>query len=111
MAVYDRPDVAMGLVDSAMDEALDIERATPQLERVAVKVELQNVVCSDETRRHAAREQKEFRVSRVPYADMSETVDHAPIGEDAVGGDEIVDEIGMRRRPCSRGRCFGHFQR
>src|SRR5215472_5318798 len=97
MAMYDRPDVGMGLVDFAVDEALDIEGTTVWLERISVEIELHDVVGGHQAGSHAACEQKMPRVSIVPHADMSKTVDHALVREDAVGGDEIVDEIRMRR--------------
>ena len=109
--MYDRLDVGMGLIDFAVDEALHIERSSPRLDRVAVEIELQDVVGRDQARSHAARQQKAPRVGLVPHADMAEAIDHALVGENAVGGDEIVDEIGMRRHLCSRGCCFGRFQR
>src|SRR6266436_8385871 len=100
MAMYDRLDVGMGLVDFAVDEALDIERTTAWLESIAVEIELQDIAGRDQARSHAAGEQKAPRVRLVPHADMSEAIDHALVREDAVGGDEIVNEVRMRRRLC-----------
>jgi len=91
MAVHDRLDLGMSLVDLAVDKALDIEGAPALLERVALKVKLQDVVGHHETRRHAASEQKPGRVLSVPGADMPEAVDHALVGKDAVSGYEIFD--------------------
>ena len=110
MAVHDRPDPGQGLVDLAVDEALDIESAAPRLQGIAVDIELEDVVRRDQARRHAAREQKARRVRLVPHADMAEAVDHALVGQDPVGGDEIVDQTRMRCRPGLRYRCLRHLQ-
>ena len=82
----------MGLVDLAVDEAFDVKRAATRVERVAVEVELHDVVGRDQSRSHAARQEEARRVGLLPRADMPETVDHALLGENAVGGDEILDE-------------------
>src|SRR5271166_2568404 len=96
MAVHDRPNLGIGLVDLAVNKSLDIERAPARVEGVAVEVEFHDVVRCDETRRHAARQQKACCVLLVPRADMPKAVDHALVGEDAVGGDEIVDLVLIR---------------
>src|SRR5207244_3334107 len=55
-----------------------------------------------------ARHQNVIGPARMPHADMAKTVHHALRVEDAVGGDEIVDQRreiagGLRRR--RRGAC------
>jgi hypothetical protein len=38
---------------------------------------------------------------------MAETVNHTLVVEDAIGGDEIVDQCGVGQR-CLRARCGSH---
>jgi len=84
-----------------MDEAFLIDRAAAAVDGVAVEVELHDVLGHDAARRLGHRHQKAIRSCRVTRADMTETVDHALLVEDAVGGDEIVDQrlqVGLLRQ-------------
>ncbi len=98
MTVHDRHDLGLRPEDLAVDEALEIGRAALRIDRVAVEVEFHDVGRRNQPRRHAARQQKALRVLVVAGADMAEPVDHALVEENAVGGDDILDQ----RRVCIR---------
>ena len=50
-----------------------------------------------ELRRHRSREQEPLAVARMPDADVAVAVEDAFLREDAVAGDEIVDQARLRR--------------
>jgi hypothetical protein len=79
-----------------MDKAFEIGRAAPRVDRLAREVEFHQIGRRDKPGRHAARQQKALGVLVVTPADMTKAVNDTLVVEDAVGGDEIVDQ----RRVC-----------
>ena len=77
MAVHDRLDLGMGLVDLAVDKSFEIERAAVRLDRIAVAVEFHEVGGGNQAGRHAARQEEMLGVFVVTHADMAEAVDDA----------------------------------
>src|SRR5262245_18571866 len=101
MAVQDRVHVWPCLVDLGMNEALRIDRAAALIDRLAVEIERHDVVLGDEAGRDRRRHQEAISADRVPDADMAESVDDALPVEDAVCGNEVLEErIEIGLRPC-----------
>ena len=97
----DGVDVRAGLVGLGMDEAFGVDRTIAPLDRLAVEVELHDVLGRHTAGRLGGRHEETIRSRGMPHADMAEAVDHALPVEDAVGGHEIVDqrlEIARLRR-------------
>src|SRR5262249_58012521 len=72
---------------------LEVGRAALGIDRRAIERELHDVVFLDAVRRPRARQQIALRIIGVAHADMAEAVHHALAGEDAVGGDELFDQV------------------
>ena len=90
MVVHDRVDVEPPLKDFAVDVAFEIERDAGVGDRVAVEVEFQDILGGDQFRRHRAREQVAFGVSRGAQAYMPIGIDHPMGGENPVGQNKLV---------------------
>src|SRR6516164_8468206 len=75
-----------------MDEALDIGLALV-IDRLALGVELDQIVAFDQFRRQRARHEEALRVVGMAHADMAVGVDHVFIGENAVGDDKIAQQV------------------
>src|SRR6266446_2364426 len=102
--VHDRVHVRSRLEDGAVDEALEIGRAPARIDSGAVEGELHDVVRLDALRRPRPRQEEMLRIVGVAGADMPERVDDAFVGEDAVGGDDFIEqafELGHRRNSSS----------
>ncbi len=105
VAVHDRLHLRARLVDLPVDKALQVAGAAARVDGVAVEIEFHDVGGGDQRRRHASRQQKAVRVPVVPGADMAKAVEHPLIGEDAIGGDKIADQLAVGRNCGSaRGR-------
>ena len=91
-----------------MDEALEEHRAAAGIDRVAVEIELHDVVGGDERRRQRARHQEVVGIGRMPCADMAEAVDHAELRKDAAADGDILEQggrnvgKGLRAERCGR---------
>ena len=107
MAVHHRLDLGTGLIDLAVDKAFEIEGATLGVDRIAVAVEFHDVGRGRQARRHAPRQQEMLGILVMARTDVAEPVDHTLVVEDAIGGDEIVDQCGVGQR-CLRARCGSH---
>ena len=88
-------DVRPRLVDRRMDEALEIERALLVPHRLAVEAELDDVVLLDQLGRERARDEEALRIVGMADADVAVGVDHVLLGEDAVGDDEVLDDVSI----------------
>ena len=89
-------------VDLPVDEALQIETASLPVHGHAVEIVLEDVVGGDQLRSQRTCHEVAIGIPVVPDADVAPRVNHAVIGQDAIGGDEVVDEPrGSRAR---RGR-------
>ena len=82
----------MGLEDPAVDEAFEIGGAPLRIDRLAARIELHDVGRLNEARRHAARQEEMVGALVVACADMAEAIDDTLVVEDAVGGDEVLDQ-------------------
>ena len=102
MIMNDRLHVGTRAVDLAVNEPLEVDAATFGVDRVAVEIEGKDVFAPDQTRRHVAREQEMIGRAVVTDAGVAESVDHALPVQNAVGGDQLVDERGV-----GRGKCHG----
>jgi hypothetical protein len=91
VVVDDGLDVRAAAVDLAVDEALEVERARV-VDGAAVEVVLHDVARADQLRRQRSREQVALRLPRVAHAHVSVAVDHALVGQDPIGGDEVLDQ-------------------
>ena len=89
-----RRDVAARLIDAAMDHPLGIKPHPGALHRLGIELVFEDVVGLDQKRRARARQEIAVRIGRMAHADMAEGIDHAFIGQDAVGKAEFRDEIG-----------------
>src|SRR5208282_6886517 len=77
------------LVDRAVDEAFEIDRAAARVDGRSVEIELHDVLGRDQPRRHAARQEETPGIARDAQADMAEAVDHALVEQYPVGGGEF----------------------
>jgi predicted DNA-binding transcriptional regulator YafY len=78
-----------------MDEAFDIRRETFRLfrlDRIAGERVGEDVLGLDQLGRARPRQQIDNVVLGMAHADMAEGIDDAFIGQDAVGGDQLVDQ-------------------
>ncbi len=110
MAVHDRLDLGMGLVDLAVDKSFEVDSAARLVDRIAVAVEFHDVGGGNQAGSHAARQQEMLGDFVVTHADMAEAVDDALIIEDAIGGDEVLDQRRIRCRRLRRGGRYSHDQ-
>src|SRR5208283_2136071 len=91
----DRHDVLARLIDAAVDDALGVEMHLGRLHRARIERVLQNVVWLDQQRRARARQQIASGIGRMAHADVAEGVEHAFVGEDAIGERKLLDDIGQ----------------
>src|SRR6202034_1739810 len=66
-----------------------IHGASALIDRIAIEIELHDVVENDQLRRAGPRHKKPIRALRMPHADMAETVDHPFPRQDAIGDHQI----------------------
>src|SRR6185503_4632384 len=91
--VHHRDHLRARLVDLAVNEALGDRFLAARVERPAVEVVLEQVVALHALGRERAREEVALPVRGRAQADVPVGVDHAVLGEDAVGGDEVVEVL------------------
>ncbi len=96
--IDDRVDVGTRLVDLAMEEALAIGHAATRIDRRAVEIERHDVVGGHLLGRYRFGQQVLRGILRMTGADVPEAVDHALVGQDVIGIDQIVDRCLARRR-------------
>jgi hypothetical protein len=108
--VHDRFHFGMGFVDFAMDVAFEIDGTSLRVDGVAVAVKFHDVSRRDKARRHAARQQKVFRVLVMAHADVAKTIDHALLIENTIGRDEIVDQTRIGSQRLRPGMDRGHYR-
>jgi hypothetical protein len=94
MMVADGDDVRPRLVDLAVDHPLGIELHLGLDERSRVERELQDVGQLNQLGRARARQQVAPGIAGVAAADMAEGVEHAFMGENAVGDGKLVAHLG-----------------
>src|SRR5262249_9407309 len=73
------------LVDLAVNDALAIRKNIAGRHLFGIERELQDVAGLDQLRTARARQQVVVGVGRMPHADMAESVEHALVGDDAIG--------------------------
>ncbi len=92
MRVHHRHHIGARFEDRGVNKALEIEGGALIAHRLAVEVELDDVLGTDQLRGHRTGDQKMVRVVRMSDADMAVGVDHLLLGEDAVGDHEVLDD-------------------
>ena len=102
VGMHHRHDVGPRLEDRGMDEALQIRLALVA-DRLAHLVELDQVVALDQFRRQRARHEEALRIVGMAHADMAVGIDHVFVGENAIGDDEVAQQIvELAHGGCSR---------
>src|SRR5260370_20464649 len=92
VAMHNSLNVGTRPINSRVNETLEVNGAPSRIDRRALQVEFENILSCDQTRRHAARQQKLCRVLLVANADVAETVEHALVVEDPISVDQILDK-------------------
>ena|SRR5689334_22426803 len=92
MSVNDGHDVRPCRENRRMDEALEIKAAVLVGHRLAVQVELDNVVGADQLRRERAGDQEAVGIVGMANADMTVGVDDLLPGKDPVGDHEVLNQ-------------------
>ena len=90
MAVHHRIDVGAFFEDGAVNEALKVRLAALRVMHIAIQITLHNVSGRDRRGRHAARNEESFWVVRMPHADVAEAIKHAFVGQDLIGGGQVL---------------------
>ena len=80
-----------------MDEALEIARPAARVDGGAVEVVLHDVGRRHQLGSDRARHQVAVGGFLVTHAHMAVPVDHALVGQDAVGGDQVLDQLRVNR--------------
>ena len=75
-----------------MDEPFEVGLAARRVDRRPVERELHQVRDLDALRRARSRHEIPVGPVGMAYADVPEAVNHALVGEDAVGGHELVEQ-------------------
>jgi len=104
MAVDDRLDIGPNLVNLAVDETLQIRGATARIDRLIVQVVFDDVLRGHQGRRSRAGNEVMLGVPGRPDTDMAESVNHALVGQDAIGENQIGDAFGVLLLGCFHGR-------
>src|SRR5262245_42813916 len=94
MAMHDRLNVRSRLVDLAVDKALNETGTAIRVERIAVKIVLDDVIGRNQRRRDRARHQITVGRRGVPQRYVAEAIDDSLRREYAAGRGEVRDEIG-----------------
>jgi len=92
MAVHHRHHLGPRAVNFAVDVALDEALALVAGERLAVGVELHQVARRHQRRCERARHEEAVGPLVAARADVAVGVEHLVGGEDAAGGDEVLDQ-------------------
>src|SRR5580704_8507319 len=94
--VADRGYVRTRLVDFAMNDALGIELDGRWIHGARLEIEFENIAAFDQFGRARTRQQIAPGLIRMAPADMPERVDHALMGEDAIGHGKLVAQEYVR---------------
>src|ERR1700730_12093408 len=93
MRVHHRHYIRPRFENCAMNEPFEIEVAFFFPHRLAVEGELDDIFVSDQFRSPRTRQKKTVRSLPMPNANMAVRVHHFLVSKDAVGDDEIVQQI------------------
>ncbi len=96
--VADRVHLRPRLVDLAVDDALAVEPLLDRLDDLRVERELVNVLRLHQLRPARARQQIAARIGRMAHADVAEGVEHAFVGDHAVGARQQFARFGKGHR-------------
>ena len=91
MAVHDGIDIGTGLVDLAVDEALNIHESPGLIDRIGIEVVFHDVRRGDDRGRLGARQEISIGRMGMTHAYMAIAVEDALVGQDAVGRDQVFD--------------------
>jgi hypothetical protein len=94
MAVHDRHHVGPLAIDLAVQEALEVGTAIVA-HGLAVGVVLHDVGYLHELRRHGARHVEALRMLVASHAHVPVAVEDAFHREDAIGGDQVHQQVGI----------------
>lgn len=98
VVVADGAHVGARLVDRAMDRPLDVGWRRVAADLLTGQREALQVRLGHELRPERAGDEVVVRTLGVADADVAEGVEHALVGQDAVGGDEVAQDGGIRDR-------------
>jgi hypothetical protein len=87
-----------------MNDALEEEPVFAGADRIAVEIILDDLRRRDLRWRHAARHPVAILVAPIASTDVAVGVEHALVGQDPVGRDQIFEQFGIahgRGRNCS----------
>jgi hypothetical protein len=87
--VYHGTNVRPVLIDRAMDGAFTIHGTSTLIDRIAIEIELHDVVQDDKFGAAGPRHKKSVRTLWMAHADMSETVNHPFSRQDAIGNHQV----------------------
>ena len=107
MSVNDGIHIGPHPIDFGVDESFRVQRTALRIDRDSVQVELQQIRRGNQLRSQRARHDKTIRVSVVPRADVSVSIDDALLRQDPVCCDEVFNKHRIRR-PCGGGRRLPH---
>jgi hypothetical protein len=94
VVMADRIHVRPRFVDLAVDHHLAVEPHARRHHRLGIERHLQHVGRLDQLGGAVPRDEIAVRILRVADADVSERVDDAFVGENAVGDGELVAQLG-----------------
>ena len=77
------------LIDRAMDRAFAVHGAPALIDRLAVEIELHDVVQDDKSRAAGPRHKEPVRTLRMPHADMAEAVNHSFPRQNTIGDHQV----------------------
>ena len=87
-------DIGARLIHRAMDESLDVRRRRMLAHGRAVDQELHDVARFHQFRAARTRQQVTIRMQRMTDTDVTIGIEHAFVGEDPVGDNDIVNALG-----------------
>src|SRR5690348_9279483 len=93
MRVHHRHHIGPSFEDTSMDEAFEVEGSPFFLHRPAVQGEFDDVFWSYQFRGQRTGQKKPVRSLRMTNADMTISIDDLLMSKDAVGDDEIVQQM------------------
>ena len=93
MVVHDRHHVGAGSVDSTMNEALGIGLAGFMADDLALVREFHDVADFDAIWSARPRQQEMVGIGGMAHRHMAEGIHNVMIGQNAIGGDEIVLDL------------------
>jgi hypothetical protein len=77
------------LIDRAMDRAFAVHGAPALINRIAVEIELHDVVRNDKFRAAGPRHNEPVRTLRMPHADMAVAVNHSFPRQNTIGYHQV----------------------